>query len=205
MPLDASRRIRTPSAQFGQELLSTFGTTIGEIALIPATGGIFTVHLTYRPSEHETVITAGSVSSSSSSSSSSTAAPMSNARDQPADAAAQPATTVADATTAKAGPRRLPEERVERVLLWDRKAEGGFPETKVLKQRVRDCLEPGRDLGHSDRGGKKKKKEEEEKEAVGEGEGERKEGGEEKGKGGAGEEVKDVKRNPDGTVCEDCR
>jgi predicted Rdx family selenoprotein len=32
-------------AQFGQELLSTFGTQIGEIALIPATGGLFTVEL----------------------------------------------------------------------------------------------------------------------------------------------------------------
>ena len=31
--------------QFGQELLSTFGTQIGEIALIPATGGLFTVEL----------------------------------------------------------------------------------------------------------------------------------------------------------------
>jgi hypothetical protein len=31
--------------QFAQELLSTFSTTIGEVALIPATGGIFTVEL----------------------------------------------------------------------------------------------------------------------------------------------------------------
>ncbi len=36
-------------------------------------------------------------------------------------------------------------------LLWDRKAEGGFPETKELKRRVRDVIEPGRDLGHVDR------------------------------------------------------
>lgn len=41
------------------------------------------------------------------------------------------------------------------MLLWDRKSEGGFPETKVLKQRVRDCIDPARDLGHSDVGGKK--------------------------------------------------
>jgi predicted Rdx family selenoprotein len=34
---------------FGSELLSTFSTTIGEIALIPSTGGIFTVELTYVP------------------------------------------------------------------------------------------------------------------------------------------------------------
>ena len=31
------------------------------------------------------------------------------------------------------------------------------PETKVLKQRVRDHIDPSRDLGHSDKGGKKKK------------------------------------------------
>jgi hypothetical protein len=31
--------------QFGQELLSTFGTQIGEIALVPATGGLFSVEL----------------------------------------------------------------------------------------------------------------------------------------------------------------
>jgi hypothetical protein len=33
------------AAYFGQELLSTFGTQIGEVALIPATGGLFTVEL----------------------------------------------------------------------------------------------------------------------------------------------------------------
>jgi predicted Rdx family selenoprotein len=33
------------AAYFGQELLSTFGAQIGEIALIPATGGLFTVDL----------------------------------------------------------------------------------------------------------------------------------------------------------------
>ncbi|EAU41842.1 hypothetical protein FP2506_15454 [Fulvimarina pelagi HTCC2506] len=35
--------------------------------------------------------------------------------------------------------------------IWERKADGGFPEAKVLKQRVRDRLDPTRDLGHSDR------------------------------------------------------
>lgn len=61
---------------FGQELLSTFGTTIGEIALIPATGGLFSVVLTYLP-------------------------------------------------TQAAGVEG--EVKVKSVLLWDRKAEGGFP------------------------------------------------------------------------------
>ena len=36
-------------------------------------------------------------------------------------------------------------------LLWDRKRDGGFPDAKTLKQRVRDRLDPGRDLGHVDR------------------------------------------------------
>lgn len=86
------------AAYFGQELLSTFGTSIGEIALIPATGGLFTVHLTYKP---------------------------------PGESSAN--------------------EQAQEVLLWDRKAEGGFPETKILKQRVRNHIEPGKDLGHSDK------------------------------------------------------
>lgn len=81
------------AAYFGQELLSTFGTSIGEIALIPATGGIFTVYLTHKPNG-----------------------------------------------TAE----------VQELLLWDRKTEGGFPETKILKQRVRNHIEPDKKLGHSD-------------------------------------------------------
>lgn len=36
-------------------------------------------------------------------------------------------------------------------LVWDRKTQGGFPEMKVLKQRVRDLINPHFGLGHSDR------------------------------------------------------
>jgi selenoprotein W-related protein len=36
-------------------------------------------------------------------------------------------------------------------LIWERKQDGGFPEAKVLKQRVRDIIAPARDLGHCDR------------------------------------------------------
>jgi len=36
-------------------------------------------------------------------------------------------------------------------IVWDRKGEGGFPELKILKQRIRDRIHPTRDLGHSDR------------------------------------------------------
>lgn len=35
--------------------------------------------------------------------------------------------------------------------MWDRKTDGGFPETKELKRRVRDVIEPDRNLGHVDR------------------------------------------------------
>ncbi|WP_068716042.1 SelT/SelW/SelH family protein [Vibrio tritonius] len=35
--------------------------------------------------------------------------------------------------------------------IWERKADGGFPEAKELKQRVRDEIDPERDLGHADR------------------------------------------------------
>lgn len=37
------------------------------------------------------------------------------------------------------------------VQVWERKIDGGFPEAKVLKQRIRDCIDPQRHLGHIDR------------------------------------------------------
>lgn len=108
------------AAYFAQELLSTFGLAIGEIALVPATGGIFNVTLTYKtPTSSNSQGNEGSQDAAS------------------------------------------PDSEVRTVLLWDRKAEGGFPETKVLKQRVRDHIEPQKDLGHSDVGGKKGKAESE--------------------------------------------
>ena len=39
----------------------------------------------------------------------------------------------------------------EGALIWDRTQDGGFPEAKVLKQRLRDVLWPERTLGHNDR------------------------------------------------------
>jgi selenoprotein W-related protein len=36
--------------------------------------------------------------------------------------------------------------------IWERKA-GGFPDAKTLKRRLRDRLDPSRDLGHIDRDG----------------------------------------------------
>ena len=40
---------------------------------------------------------------------------------------------------------------VEGEVIWERVRDGGFPDVKALKQRVRDRLDPGRDLGHVDR------------------------------------------------------
>ena len=40
---------------------------------------------------------------------------------------------------------------VDGTTVWDRTVDGGFPEAKVLKQRVRDRIDPERSLGHSDR------------------------------------------------------
>jgi selenoprotein W-related protein len=36
-------------------------------------------------------------------------------------------------------------------VLFDRRKEGRFPETKELKQLVRDRVSPGKSLGHSDK------------------------------------------------------
>ncbi len=66
-----------------QELLATFENELGEVALVPGTGGIFEVRLDGR-------------------------------------------------------------------TIWSRKEEARFPELKELKQRSRDRIAPGKDLGHSE-------------------------------------------------------
>ncbi|AWI59692.1 hypothetical protein AB395_00004068 [Sinorhizobium fredii CCBAU 45436] len=43
------------------------------------------------------------------------------------------------------------EIRVDGELIWERRRDGGFPGPKELKQRIRDVIEPERDLGHVDR------------------------------------------------------
>lgn len=40
---------------------------------------------------------------------------------------------------------------IDDSLIFDRKAAGGFPEIKELKQKVRDVVNPGKSLGHSDK------------------------------------------------------
>ena len=67
-----------------QELLSTFGPELGEVTLVPGTGGVFEI--------------------------------------------------TCNAET-----------------IWERKRDGGFPDAAELKRRVRDVIDPERDLGHSER------------------------------------------------------
>ncbi|HSI24073.1 MAG TPA: SelT/SelW/SelH family protein [Methylotenera sp.] len=43
------------------------------------------------------------------------------------------------------------EVRLNGVVLFNRKQVGRFPESKELKQLIRDVIAPDRDLGHSDR------------------------------------------------------
>jgi len=43
------------------------------------------------------------------------------------------------------------EVRLDGKLLFSRKAAGRFPESKEIKQMVRDVIAPGKDLGHSER------------------------------------------------------
>lgn len=40
------------------------------------------------------------------------------------------------------------EIRVDSTLIWSREKDGGFPDVKTLKGRVRDIVVPQRDLGH---------------------------------------------------------
>lgn len=40
---------------------------------------------------------------------------------------------------------------VDGATIWDRTRDGGFPDVKALKGRVRDLIDPARDLGHLDR------------------------------------------------------
>ncbi|WP_051711380.1 SelT/SelW/SelH family protein [Andreprevotia chitinilytica] len=49
------------------------------------------------------------------------------------------------------GTRGVFEIHCDDVLVWERKRDGGFPEAKELKQRVRDQIAPDRPLGHNDR------------------------------------------------------
>lgn len=37
------------------------------------------------------------------------------------------------------------------IVIWDRKMNGGFPDSKTVKQKIRDLVRPGLKMGHLDR------------------------------------------------------
>ncbi|UII27920.1 SelT/SelW/SelH family protein [Fulvivirga maritima] len=51
----------------------------------------------------------------------------------------------------KPGTGGIFEVRLQDELIFSRKEEGRFPESKELKQLIRDRIDPERSLGHSDR------------------------------------------------------
>lgn len=55
------------------------------------------------------------------------------------------------AVTLRTGTGGIFEVRVDDELVWSRKVENGFPEITELKRRVRDLVNPERDLGHVER------------------------------------------------------
>lgn len=86
--------------QFAQELLSTFSTQLGEVALVPATGGVFTVTMYH---------------SSSSTSTSGSSASTAQGEEVPV------------AVVAGTGNGNEEEDDITEIILWDRKTNGGFP------------------------------------------------------------------------------
>ena len=55
------------------------------------------------------------------------------------------------AVTLRPGTGGIFEIRLDDELIWERKRDGGFPDVKLLKQMVRDRIDPERSLGHIDR------------------------------------------------------
>lgn len=43
------------------------------------------------------------------------------------------------------------EIHIDEELIWERNRDQGFPDAKTLKKRIRDRIDPDRDLGHLDR------------------------------------------------------
>ena len=56
-----------------------------------------------------------------------------------------------EAVTLKPGDSGIYKIYVNDALVFDRKANGGFIEVKELKQLIRDKINPGMSLGHSDK------------------------------------------------------
>lgn len=55
------------------------------------------------------------------------------------------------ALTLQPGSGGVFEVRLNDAVIFNRKDHGRFPESKELKQLIRDVIDPARDLGHSDK------------------------------------------------------
>nr|WP_159586189.1 MULTISPECIES: SelT/SelW/SelH family protein [Chelativorans] len=53
--------------------------------------------------------------------------------------------------TLKPGTGGIFEVHCDGELIWERKRDGGFPDAAELKRRVRDLIDPERDMGHLDK------------------------------------------------------
>ncbi|KAM0251080.1 hypothetical protein ACHAQJ_008362 [Trichoderma viride] len=89
---------------------------------------------------------------------------------------------------------------IQSTTLWDRKTDGGFPETKELKRRVRDVIDPSRDLGHVDRNHRAPAAAVTETKTANEGENQQQ--AQEQGQGQ--EKKQDPSSTSGAVVCEDC-
>ena len=58
--------------------------------------------------------------------------------------------TLGEVTLIPDGSGGVFEIHVNGELIWERVRDGGFPDSKSLKQKVRDIVDPDRDMGHVD-------------------------------------------------------
>ena len=58
--------------------------------------------------------------------------------------------TLGEVTLIPDGTGGVFEIRVNGQLVWERRRDSGFPDSKTLKQIVRDIVDPDRDMGHVD-------------------------------------------------------
>jgi selenoprotein W-related protein len=128
------------------ELLQTFvNADLGEVALRPGTGGIFTVHAMGPGTPRWTADGEAAVAESG-------GKERIGGKEQ------------VGGDEQVGGKERVGgKDQVERgaILVWDRKADGGFPDIVDLKRRVRDIIAPDLVLGHADRAAAKAKRNDE--------------------------------------------
>ena len=108
--------------QFAQELLSTFSTDLGEVALVPGVGGVFAIEL-FHSSEALPAATPAALGASAAPSTAS------DGDGRPREKGGHTDESSYGSGSSAADQQRA---RVKRHLLWDRKRDGGFPGWPLL-------------------------------------------------------------------------